>query len=145
MTAEPSLAGLSIRHCVAEADVAALGQVLPAHGFEVLRLDGAEIRDRAGLFAATREQLLSDDKRCGSWDDWQMGLEELLWSSSERVALIWSGAHQMLGAGLCDLLMASDVLASVSRSLYAAEVVFVVFLCGDGPGFPAMNAAWRNG
>lgn len=144
MTADPPLARLSIRHCVARADEAALRETLQAHGFEVLGLDGAEVRGRGSLFAASREQLLGD-RRCDSWDDWQLGLEELLWSrSSERLALIWSGVDQMLGAGLCDLLLASDVLAGISRSLYAADIVFVVFLCGDGPGFPAMDPTWRQ-
>jgi hypothetical protein len=142
MTAETPLRGLAIRHCVSEADRPALTTMLAAKGFEVLCLDGTSVRDRPTLFAAAGEQLLGD-KRCDSWDDFQRGIEDIAWAGEpQRFALLWTHAETMLGPGLGDLLWASDVLAVVSRSLYQASIVFVLFLCGDGPGFPPMNPDW---
>jgi hypothetical protein len=142
VTAEAPLSGLAIRHCVSEADRPALTKVLQAKGFEVLILDGTSVHDRATLFAATHEQLLGE-QRCASWDDFQRGIEDIAWAGeTQRFALVWTHADSMLGAGLGDLLTASDVLAGVSRSLYQAGIVLVMFLCGTGPGFPPMNPDW---
>jgi hypothetical protein len=144
MTADAPLSGLAIRHCVSETDRPALTRILAAKDFEILHLDGSSVRDRATLFAAVRDQLLGDG-RCDSWDDFQRGIEDIAWARDpQRYALVWTHAEHMLGAGLSDLLLASDVLAVVSRSLYPASILFVLFLCGTGPGFPAMNADWAE-
>ncbi len=143
MATDPQLPGLAIRHLVNEAERSDLEQVLLAHEFEILAIEGAGVRDRATLFDAVTEKLLAG-RPCRSWDDLQFGVEELLWSrESERFALIWTGAENMLEAGLGDLLAASDVLATISRSMYKADTVFVVFLLGAGAAFPSLDPGWK--
>lgn len=130
--------------CVSQADLSELKTLLDREHFTVLEIDGSEVRDARSFFIQATTALPLEPPLSGvvNWDAfsdslWQ-GLDGL---AKPRVALIWTGAQQMLEGGLPDLLTAVDVLCDVARSVrdpltgVATPTEVLLFLVGLGPNF----------
>ena len=109
---------------------------LRSAGYEVLDLNGAGVVNAPTFFAAASRQLFNGEP-ISNWDSFG----DVLANSrtivlSDRAALVWSHAHEMLTSGLRDLITATDVLTGISRLVYADDSRrFITFLIGDGPNF----------
>ena len=133
---------LSVLNCAAQADVEAAVADLRESGFEVLRIDGSEVRDQTTLLAAARRDVPGVEAfKPHNWSSFADAMGDDVFDFEERVALLWTDAHRMLEGGLADLLVATDLLAGLARYAYSQEVTFVTFMVGDGPNFPAWQPA----
>jgi hypothetical protein len=133
--ADSLLSGLSTTNFVPLESLDSLRDELGAAGYTVLDLDGTDVHDATTFFDAATAQLFGGD-RVSNWDSFADVLTNILGGvDKEKIALIWTHAHQMLGGHLRDLIAAADVLTGMSREEYAESRTFVSFLAGDGPNF----------
>jgi hypothetical protein len=108
---------------------------LASAGYDTLELNGAGIDDKGSFLAAASQQLFRGEP-VANWDSFADVLaNHPTLVLSDRSALIWTDAQQMLNGRLRDLVTAADVLTGVSRTIYTGPRQFVTFLVGSGPNF----------
>ncbi|MBW3602598.1 MAG: barstar family protein [Actinobacteria bacterium] len=135
MPDQPLLASLAVTNYVAQGRLDELLTVLADAGFAIIELDGADVRDEASLLEQISAQVL-DGEEVGNWDSLADVLRAHVWLlDDDRIALVWTHADRMLDGYLADLIVAADVLAGISRQLFADHRTFVTFLVGSGPNF----------
>lgn len=132
----------SIINAVNADDLDALVGALGDQGFEVIRLDGRAVADKAGfLERADRDLPRPDDLHPHNWDaladTWWNGLVDLAEAGHDQIALVWTDADDLARADLETFLTAVDVLVRVAREV---DPVVIVCTVGSGPEFRRLTA-----
>lgn len=134
----PGLLGFGA-HVLPSADEARLLAALEPAGFAVRTLEGRDVQDEAGFFAAFARALGLPEEFGANWDALLDVLGELHDGPERRVALVWREAHVCLAKDLGTLLRAA---LACDRAAYAAEddpdlepLQLELFVLGEGPAF----------
>jgi hypothetical protein len=128
---------LSVLNYVSSSDIGALTDSLNSWAYTVLRLDGSSIHDRDSLLAQVVRDLPSfSECRPHNWSSFEDCLSHMVFQLERpKIALVWTSAQRMVQEGLADFVMTVDIMATTTRLVYD-DILFVVFLVGDGANFP---------
>jgi hypothetical protein len=108
---------------------------LAERGVTTLLLDGAQVSDAAGFFAATGTQIFGG-AAIANWDSFADSLlNHVVDLGGTETAFVWANAQNMLRGDLAELLVAADVLTHTARRLPTPGPVLTLYLTGTGDEF----------
>ncbi|HET9060082.1 MAG TPA: hypothetical protein VFN61_09195 [Acidimicrobiales bacterium] len=135
------MSDFAVWNLVAEEDGTRLEERLRSEGYAVRALRTAHVVDDASFWAQAASDL-GFKIPATNWSSFtDLAYQALVPNDNEpdSTALVWYGAGATLSRSLTTFLMVFDVLVDQARTLYSQGSTVLLFLLGQGHGFPPIS------
>lgn len=125
------------------ATVATLEGEAAEQGWQLVYLDGSQIRDKASFLAAARSAFGMPDYVGNNWDAFEEAVNDLAWAPAAGYAVVYDNADDLYDRDPAAFGTAMDILSAAAENWSSEGKPFYVLVRGAGRVEPA-PAAWPD-